>query len=262
MLKPYLTLSRRFSLAEMFILAIIVGVVSRSALADDPATRAGQDKKEQSSPTPLPRVLIIGDSISIGYTKAVRDLLKGKADVYRVSGNAGHTGMGLAKLDDWIKPREGRKWDVIHFNWGLWDLCYRNPKSKNQGRRDKVSGKLTHTPQQYEKNLRLIVTKLKTTDAKLIWASTTPVPDGESGRIKGDDLVYNRVAAGIMKQNGIRINDLHAGILPEQGKLAVRPGDVHFRPAGYRLLAELVAKAIESELDRDAVSTSRADRHE
>jgi hypothetical protein len=93
----------------------------------------------KSSRDSLPRVLLIGDSISIGYTKTVIELLKGKAEVHRVQGNAGHTGMGIERLPKWLDPKNG-KWDVIHFNWGLWDLCYRNPESKTQGRRDKVNG--------------------------------------------------------------------------------------------------------------------------
>ena len=195
----------------------------------------------------LPRVLLIGDSISMGYTKPVIELLKGKADVQRVPGNAGHTGMGLAKLPKWLDAKKG-KWDVIHFNWGLWDLCYRNPKSKTQGRRDKVAGKLTHTPQQYRENLRKIVTILKKTGAKLIWASTTPVPDGEAGRKVGDDVIYNRVAAEVMKEHKIPINDLHAVMLPHMKSLIVAPGNVHFKTEGSKLLAKRVAQTIEKAL--------------
>ena len=106
--------------------------------------------KETAQNADLPKVLIIGDSISIGYTPHVTQMLKGKAVVKHHRGNAGHTGMGLKNLDKWIGDT---RWDIIHFNWGLWDLCYRNPKSKVQGNRDKVNGKITHTLEQYEKNL-------------------------------------------------------------------------------------------------------------
>src|SRR5216117_2326804 len=63
----------------------------------------------------LSRVLLIGDSISMGYTIPVRNLLKGKANVHRVAENGGPTTNGLAKLKSWLG---NRKWDVIHFNWG------------------------------------------------------------------------------------------------------------------------------------------------
>src|SRR5262249_4795155 len=67
----------------------------------------------------LPRVLLIGDSISIGYTVPARKLLQGKANVHRIPENGGPTSNGSAKLDKWLGDG---KWDVIHFNWGLHDL--------------------------------------------------------------------------------------------------------------------------------------------
>lgn len=195
----------------------------------------------------LPRVLLIGDSISIGYTAPTRELLKEVAEVRRVKGNAGHTGMGLARLDRWLDRSLG-SWDVIHFNWGLWDLCYRHPDSKTQGKRDKARGKLTHTPAEYEANLRKIVKRLKQTGAQLIWAATTPVPEGEAGRKVGDDIVYNQVALKVMKENGIMINDLHTLIAPDMAELAIRPGDVHFKKKGYEVLATAVSDSIRKAL--------------
>jgi len=58
----------------------------------------------------LPRVLLIGDSISIGYTVPVREMLKGKANVHRIPANGGPTTNGLAHIDEWLG--EGR-WDLI-----------------------------------------------------------------------------------------------------------------------------------------------------
>ena len=55
-------------------------------------TALAQDKPNplaQIQDTPgLPRVLLIGDSISIGYTLPVRRLLAGKANVHRIAVNA------------------------------------------------------------------------------------------------------------------------------------------------------------------------------
>lgn len=64
----------------------------------------------------LPNILLIGDSISIGYTIEVRKLLKQKADVFRIPTNGRHSAFGLNNIDKWLG---NRKWDVIHFNWGL-----------------------------------------------------------------------------------------------------------------------------------------------
>lgn len=96
----------------------------------------------------LPKVLILGDSISMGYTNMVRDGLKGKANVVRPKDNCGDTVIGLRELDAWLGDKD---WDVIHFNWGLWDLCYRNPKLDKAGNRDKVNGKISVPVADYEK---------------------------------------------------------------------------------------------------------------
>lgn len=137
---------------------------------------------------------------------------------------------------------------MIHFNWGLWDLCYRNPASKNQGNRDKVGGKLSTTPDAYVRNLETLVTQLKATGAKLIWASTTVVPEGEAGRFVGDDAKYNAVAAQVMQRHGIPTNDLHALTRQFGRRYSLRPGDVHYTPEGYASLAVQVAATIEATL--------------
>lgn len=196
----------------------------------------------------LPNVLILGDSISIGYTRPVRSLLAGKANVFRPMNpagkqpvNCGDTPMGIKGLDKWLGAT---RWDVIHFNWGLWDLCYRNPKVKTQGNRDKVNGKLSVTPEQYEQNIETIVTRLKATGARLIWASTTVVPEGEAGRIVGDEVKYNMIAARVMQRHGIPTDDLHALSKSFAGKFSAGPHDVHFTAAGYQLLGKQAAAEI------------------
>ena len=197
--------------------------------------------EEPPAETALPKVLIIGDSISIGFTPHVVEQLDGKAVVKHHKGNAQHTGTGLKQLDQWIG---NTKWDVIHFNWGLWDLCYRHPKSKVQGKRDKVNGTLTTTLEQYEKNLDKLVSRLKKTDAKLIWAHTTVVPEEEAGRIVGDDKKYNEVAAKIMKKYGITINDLNSLSREFPPDLFSKPGDVHYTQDGYQKIAKQVTAHI------------------
>ncbi|EMI54977.1 SGNH/GDSL hydrolase family protein [Rhodopirellula sallentina] len=193
----------------------------------------------------LPNVLLIGDSISIGYTVDVRKHLQGKADVFRIPGNGKTSEFGRQNLNKWLGKRE---WDVIHFNWGLWDLCYRHPDSKVQGHRDKEHGTLTATPDEYRENLNWIVERLKQTNATLIWCATTPVPEGEAGRKLGDDVRYNQIASEIMNANGIRINDLHSHALKKLPDIQIRKGDVHFCKQGYQHLAQKVASEIESAL--------------
>jgi len=186
------------------VLSLLVAILMGGSIV------SAAEKVNTDQSKPLPRVLLIGDSICGGYQRGVKKLLAGKAVVAMQQGNGEHTWTGLKKLDEWLGDG---KWDVIHFNWGLWDVAYRNPKSKNFGHLDKVDGKLTTSLPDYEKNLRKLVARLKKTGATLVWAGTTPVPDGEPGRIKGDEVKYNAVAAKIMAANGIAIDDLHAEVI-------------------------------------------------
>jgi acyl-CoA thioesterase-1 len=178
----------------------------------------------------LPRVLIIGDSISIGYTLPTRALLKGKANVHRIPTNGGPTTKGLVQIDSWLG--EG-KWDVIHFNWGLHDLKFM-PHGKRQV-----------TLAAYEKNLDSLVRRLKQTGAKLIWRNTTPVPKGKVGprRIPADVVSYNAAAKRVMQKHGVPIHDLYSFALARLAKIQ-RPVNVHFTPEGSAALAAEVAKII------------------
>jgi hypothetical protein len=194
----------------------------------------------------LPKVLIIGDSISIGYTPYVVEMLKGTAAVERIRGNAQHTGTGLKSIDRWLGDTE---WDVIHFNWGLWDLCYRHPDSKVQGRRDKVNGTVTTSLEQYEKNLDQLVVRLKQTNAVLIWANTSFVPEKEAGRIQGDDEEYNVVAVRVMNKHDVRMNDLNSLTAEFPAEMFKQPGDVHYTKDGYQRLAQQVTSEIRAVLN-------------
>lgn len=192
----------------------------------------------------LPRVLLIGDSISIGYTLPVRKLLEGKANVHRIPTNGGPTTNGLAHLDDWLGKG---KWDVIHFNWGLHDLKHVDPKTKalvnpSQGHRQVALDA-------YEKNLRKLVQRLKETGAKLIWCSTTPVPPGAAGRIPDNAAKYNAIAAEIMAEEGVAINDLYSFAQPQLNKIQL-PKNVHFSPEGSQALAKKVSQSISESLDK------------
>lgn len=216
---------------------------------------AGERAEPEKKPTALPKVLIIGDSISLGYTPHVRTILKDKAVVKHNKGNAQHTGTGLERIDAWLGDTQ---WDVIHFNWGLWDLCYRNPDSKVQGNRDKVNGTVTMTLEQYEKNLDRLVTRLKKTNAKLIWAHTTVVPRDEAGRRLGDDKKYNDVAARVMHKHGVTINDLNELTRDFPPELFTKPGNVHYKKDGYKRIAAQVAEALQAALQGETEQTDTA----
>ena len=202
--------------------------------------REGLRQKRDLRPY-LPNVFLIGDSISIAYTIPVAGLLKDEANVQRPKVNCGNTEAGLAGLTEWLG---NQKWDVIHFNWGLHDLKYVNPEVKRVGNLDKVNGTQMVPLEAYEKNIELLVEQLEMTGAKLIWASTSHVPEGEPGRFAGDEIKYNAVARKVMERHGIPVNDLHALTTSFAGKYSRKRGDVHYTKEGSQKIAAQVADAI------------------
>jgi len=227
----------------------ILALCVAALVAQAPGADAGKAKAKGSNPAlvqiedvpGLPRVLLIGDSISIGYTQPVRELLKGKANVHRPPTNCASTLVGLQSLEAWLGDK---KWDVIHFNWGLHDLKYIDEKGALV---DVEKGKQQVPLDEYEENLRQLVQQLKKTGAKLIWCTTTPVPEGAAGRVAGDEVRYNEAAAKVMKDNGIEINDLHAFAASKLRDIQ-RPKNVHFTAEGSRQLAAFVAAKIKKAL--------------
>lgn len=196
----------------------------------------------------LPNVLILGDSISIGYTLQVKALLKGKANVFRPNKvakpeNCQGTINGVKHIDRWLSVQ---KWDVIHFNWGLHDL--KRVKYLDNGKMvnsTEASDPYQATVEQYRENMEGLVAKLKATNAKLIFATTTPVAANSSGPLREVDgpIRYNAAALEIMKANSIPVNDLYSFCLPQLEEWQA-PDGVHFTRQGSVDLAEKVAAGI------------------
>jgi acyl-CoA thioesterase-1 len=183
----------------------------------------------------LPNVLIIGDSISIYYTDPVRRLLAGRADVFRTPMGPGKAETLFASVDELLTQHH---WDVIHFNTGLHDFA------RKQGTAEDL--------EQYRANLEKIVAKLQATGARLIWASTTPVPEQVPQGASSDELArkYNAVAKQIMDARQIPIDDLYSAMKPVHDRYWLKPNNIHFNEAGSAFLGRIVTNAILQELDR------------
>ena len=88
--------------SPILLVIALCGLVSAS-FAQKPAAPAKPNVLAPIEDAPgLPRVLLIGDSISMGYTQPVRDLLKEKANVHRIPANGGPTVNGVKKIDAWL----------------------------------------------------------------------------------------------------------------------------------------------------------------
>jgi len=184
------------------------------------------------------KVLIIGDSISMGYTPLVADALAGAAEVLHNPGNAGDTDHTAANVGDWLAQAGA---DVVHFNCGLHDIKVSRDTRVNQ------------VPlSRYRSNLEAIVAALAASKAALVWATTTPVIESRHSAFKDFDRynrdvdAYNAAAAEIVGRAGAGANDLHAAVIAKGPETLIGEDGVHMTDAGYRILADVVAERLKS----------------
>lgn len=191
-----------------------------------------------SSSVGLKRVVLVGDSIRMGYQEAVRRELAGLADIWAPAENGGNSENVLAHLDEWVISRQP---DILHLNCGLHDL------------KKEFGAQQAAVPlERYRANLEAIFRRLteETPRTRLIWATTTPVNEAwhhankPFDRFEADVLAYNRVALEVCQQFAVPVNDLYCVIM-EAGRDALLTLDgVHFGEAGKDLLGKAVAGAI------------------
>ncbi len=139
---------------------------------------------------------------------------------------------------------------MIHFNAGLHDLAHVQAEGVAPGKQTMVpveNGPPWVSVETYRSNLEKIVERLKKTGARLIFATTTPVPGGAKSRTPGDVARYNEVARAVMREQGVQIDDLYSAVV-ESAYQYQKPQDVHFYPEGSDILANRVASSIRARL--------------
>ena len=170
----------------------------------------------------LPRVLLIGDSITRAYYKDVEQNLKGKAYCARVATSAAVGDPALPmQLHTFLSET---KFDVIHFNIGMHGWAY--------------------SEDDYRKYLPevLKVIRKDAPGARLIWASTTPVRKNRTPGPSDDRIrARNEIARKYFTQQHIPIDDLYALMAPHSD---LHSDDVHFNSEGAALQARQVAAEI------------------
>lgn len=210
-------------------------------MSDGNDSRAAQ----RNEPESLPLVILLGDSIRMNYQQTVVAELKGKATVWAPKENCRHTEFVLDNLEKWVK---GKNASVVHINVGLHDMFLSS--STDQPR---------HSLDVYEANLRAIFAKLKKlTDAKIIFALTTPVIESRQAASEGykrvvrreaDVVKYNAKAAQIAKEAGIAVNDLHTLSTRVGANVILRESDgIHLSKVGDEVIGKQVANVIDAML--------------
>jgi len=184
----------------------------------------------------LPRVLLIGDSIVKQYHPFVRDELAGEAYVSFYATSKGADDPSYLQELSYILDANGYSYSVIQFNNGLHAL------GSDRG--------------QWEKGIRAALDLIQTKDkgAKVIWASSTPLKDPDlTEKVKE----LNAIAAQVMGERGIPINDLFA-LMDPLDRASYWVDTYHQTTEGQRQEAHQVVVAIRSILGSKPVTEAEA----
>ncbi len=187
----------------------------------------------------MERILIIGDSISIGYTPPVADALAGEAEVVHNPGNGGDSANVLANLPDYLDAAGGA--GVVLLNCGLHDI-----------KREFGSDRRQVPLKDYRMNLAEIVSQIKYRTLPLLWATTTPVIHARHHATKGFDRfekdveAYNAAAAEIAAAAEVPVCDLNAAVEAAGRESCIGDDGVHMTDEGNRVLAAKVVQCLRS----------------
>lgn len=177
----------------------------------------------------MKKLLLLGDSIRLGYQPYVQEGLRGKAVTLGPEENGQYSKHTLWAVNQWIK--ELGTPDIVHWNNGLWDLHHEAPMVEA----------LTSL-EEYLENLRRILNELERTGAVILFATTTPVSPFAVGRSNAEIDSYNRAAIALMNSRGVEINDLNSLIQRNPG--FIHEDLLHLTEEGYRRAAEQTIAAV------------------
>lgn len=195
----------------------------------------------------MKKVILLGDSIKSWYASRVTELLEGKCEVLQMVGDNGRfTYYSLRQLMELIQ-KHGEQIDLVHFNNGYWDMAIMP-----------ILNKPMMTTEEYKMGLRKIIELSRAAGAKLIFATTTPLPAIEKSQdntgtgstfVFEQDCVkiFNEAALEVMKEENVPVNDLYA-VCKQDKNFYKCEDNLHHTPEGNEILAQHVAAAILKEL--------------
>lgn len=184
------------------------------------------------------KILLLGDSIRMGYQPFVQDILKNEADVWGPAENCAYALYTATRLSAWLE--ESGVPDLVHWNNGLHD-------SGCNLRR----GPIQFSIGDYLRNLEEIYKQLQATGAKIIWATTTPVSKVPTQipfwSFSNEDIKkYNLVASNFATTHNLVINDLHA--LLDDKEEYFSEDHIHLNEDGRKVLAQQVVSILRANI--------------
>ncbi len=153
----------------------------------------------------MKKVVLMGDSIRMGYDKYVKEALLDTAEVYYPSENCRFAEYMLRYAHVW---KEEGKWpddvDLVHWNAGLWDVL----ELFDDGPLTSISY-YAEAIARINKRIRMLYPK-----AKIVFATSTPVIEEKygEGAKRHNEIIkkYNEAAINALASSDTLINDLYS----------------------------------------------------
>ncbi len=179
-------------------------------------------------------VVLMGDSIRIGYRSVVQQRLADVAEVWGPEDNGRTTVYTLENLNAWLA---GRSPDLVHVNCGLHDI-----------HRERGQAATAVPLEEYARNVAAILEALKALPgATVVWALTTPInaqrhrENKPFDRDEANVVAFNDAARRVAEQRGVPVDDLFSVVEAHGRDPLLRADGVHFTDEGYNLLGTHVA---------------------
>lgn len=204
----------------------------------------------------MKNVLLLGDSIRLGYGDKVRELLGDKVQIFAPADNCAYTKRTLWMLWEWMDGFGYPKLDAAHWNNGIWDLHYASP-----------DGTIFTPIDEYVRDQLRLADSLRTYTPNLCFATTIPrgpahddryreylkqkaagskdrhLGGGFRDEINANVRAYNAALTPKLIERGVRIDDLYTLIDSDPEKY-VGPDGCHLTEEGYSAAARQVADHI------------------
>lgn len=182
------------------------------------------------------KVTLLGDSIRVGvgkvipgYGRRVAELLSPELEVYQPPENCRFAKYTLRMLFDHAEAMKDSR--IVHFNVGHWDIC------------DVFGDGSFSTEEEYVGNLLRITKILKSRHDIVIFATTTPVRDGNIHNKNSTVDRFNAIAVEALRKEGVIINDLNA-LLSVDRERYIAKDMIHLSDEGVEICAEAIANKI------------------
>lgn len=189
----------------------------------------------------MKKVLLLGDSIRMGYQNDVKEILSGEYEVICPEDNGRFAAYTLWQANQMFKWNPDI--ELVHFNNGYWDMNIEAPMTE-----------AIHPVEEYVSFLRRIVTLCRQCGAKVVFATTVPILEagaasdntGVEGTINySNEWVkeYNAAAVETMKALNVPVNDLYALCMEDDRRYKCEDL-LHLSAEGSRRCAEQVAQYV------------------